>query len=55
MWTQTDGLNGYLGHRGTLVLGGVWNPCYRLGAIGIDRFLSDREPFRKNHEGKVNK
>lgn len=27
---------------------------YRLGAIGIDRFLCDREPFRKNHEGKVN-
>ena len=24
--THTDGPSGYLGHRGTLALGGVWNP-----------------------------
>ena len=33
IWTQTDGPNGYLGHRSTLVLGGVWNPCLRIGGF----------------------
>ena len=38
-----DGLNGYLGHRGTLVLGGVWNPCgrERCWFTGVDSWHSD--------------
>ena len=41
IWTQTDGPNGYLGHRSTLVLGGVWNPCYRAINPQIRRQLYD--------------